>query len=353
MIDLKNIFKQVCIIGHFGGNEKFNDGQTIKTITFLQALESRNITVNQADTYYAKRKPFVFMFQLLMSFFTSKKIVIMVSDNGVRILFPILSFLHKITKKQIFHYAIGGDWGERFQKTPKLSVYLNSFEENWVESRNMIAEWQKNGVQNAIYIPNFKKLKCLDPTNLPLPKKHPFQFCIFSRILKEKGVEDAMAAIKQINQNYGEGTAVLDIYGAIDKNYEKEFEAKLKEYADCCYYKGVVAPNDSVDVLKQYYMLLFPTHYRTEGIPGTIIDAFSSGLPVIARQWNCCNEMVEDHKTGYVYDFDQPDELFSKIEYAVEHPAQTIDMKKNCLTKAKEYSEDIVMTSILNKLFDS
>ena len=33
----------------------------------------------------------------------------------------------------------------------------------------------------------------------------------------------------------------------------------------------------TVKTLENYYLLLFPTKFRTEGIPGTIIDALSAG----------------------------------------------------------------------------
>lgn len=97
-------------------------------------------------------------------------------------------------------------------------------------------------------------------------------------------------------------------------------------------------------------MLLFPTYWKGEGMPGTVIDAFSAGVPIIARRWKFCDEMITDGETGYVYDFDKPEELIEIIIYATEHVNQTITMKEKCLLKANDYSEKIIMDQIIKQI---
>ena len=111
-----------------------------------------------------------------------------------------------------------------------------------------------------------------------------------------------------------------------------------------------MSPNNGVTALKDYYMLLFPTHWNGEGMPGTIIDALSAGLPIIARRWEFCDDMIDDMYTGLVYEFDQPEKLEEKIKFAVMNPNVIANMKRKCLDKAPEYSEDCVMKVILNQL---
>ena len=54
---------------------------------------------------------------------------------------------------------------------------------------------------------------------------------------------------------------------------------------NCARYCGIKDPKDSVKTLKNYFALVFPTRFYTEGIPGTIIDAYYAGVPVIASKW--------------------------------------------------------------------
>ncbi len=82
-------------------------------------------------------------------------------------------------------------------------------------------------------------------------------------------------------------------------------------------------------------------------MPGTIIDALSAGVPVIARRWQYCDEMLTDGVNGYVYDFDKPELLKEKIMYAITHEEQTAGMRKNCLATAERYSEKNVISQVL------
>jgi glycosyltransferase involved in cell wall biosynthesis len=97
-------------------------------------------------------------------------------------------------------------------------------------------------------------------------------------------------------------------------------------------------------------MLLFPTFWKGEGMPGTIIDALGAALPIIARRWDYCDEILEDGKNAWVYDFDQPQQLVDKIDYAISHPSEVMEMKNACLHAALRYSEGHVMKKILQLL---
>ena len=98
----------------------------------------------------------------------------------------------------------------------------------------------------------------------------------------------------------------------------------------------------------QYYCLIFPSHWRHEGIPGTIIDALSAGVPIIARKWQYCTEMIDHGATGLIYPFEEPEKLSETIEYAITHEEEIMGMKKNCLKKANEYREEVVIKQILS-----
>ena len=63
----------------------------------------------------------------------------------------------------------------------------------------------------------------------------------------------------------------------------------------------------SVDVLKSYFFLLFPTKCPGEGIPGTIIDAYAAGLPVVSSLYPNFAEIIDEGVTGLGYEFDNVD----------------------------------------------
>lgn len=341
---------RIGIIGHFGGNEKFNDGQTVKTVAVYDALKRYGIEgIDKIDTYYIRRNPLRFLWQFISGVFRDKKYIVLLSSNGRKVLFPILSFMSRYMHKYVYHYGIGGRLAREVSEKPSWKNYVSSFKGNWMESTELADRLQKFGVYNAIYLPNFKKLNVMTEAELCTEYQEPYKLCTFSRVMKEKGIEDAIAAVRAINVKYGKTIVTLDIYGPAEEAYLKHLQEVLAQDS-VCNYRGVVPANESVEVLKDYYALLFPTHWKHEGIPGTIIDALSAGVPIIARRWQYCDEMITDGETGLAYDFDEPDLLQKKIEYAISHPKEMIVMKKKCLAKATLYSEDYVMKQIAKEL---
>lgn len=173
---------------------------------------------------------------------------------------------------------------------------------------------------------------------------------MFSRVIKEKGMGEAAKAIAKVNSRFGRKRAVLRIYGLIEDVYREEFEKLLDEYQDCVFYGGCIPFDQSVEVLSDSYMLLFPSVYRGEGMPGTILDAFSAGLPVIATDWHFNAELVQNGVTGYCYDWKKPELLEEHILYCMEHPEEVNGMRENCLKEAAKYTPEIVMEKICKRM---
>lgn len=346
-----NMKQEIAILGHFGGNQTHNDGQTVKTKTLCEALERYHFKVHRIDTFYLKRNPLRFLFSFITSIIHCSKIIILLSDKGRRFFFPIMHGLG-ILGKSIYHDSIGGQLAKEAAESKRFRKYLSAFRSNWVESEKLKNALTDLGVSNAEFVPNFKHITPIIPSDKDehTSKTIPFRFCTFSRVMKEKGISDAIHAIATINARHHSNVANLSIYGPIEENYRDEFCALLKSHADYVAYKGIVEAEKSIAVLSNYFMLLFPTFWKGEGMPGTIIDALGAALPIIARRWDYCDEILEDGKNAWVYDFDQPQQLVDKIDYAISHPSEVMEMKNACLHAALRYSEGHVMKQILQLL---
>ena len=52
----------IGIIGHFGGDKEYNDGQTVKTKNIYNGFCNSGIsTIDKIDTYYIKKNPVKFL----------------------------------------------------------------------------------------------------------------------------------------------------------------------------------------------------------------------------------------------------------------------------------------------------
>lgn len=142
----------------------------------------------------------------------------------------------------------------------------------------------------------------------------------------------------------------LDIYGPIDSSYENEFKIKMEETNENINYCGIVTFNKSVDTLKNYDCLLFPTYWNGEGFPGTIIDAFSAGVPVIASDWNCNKEIIDNKVNGIIYPNNEIIDLKDAIIYITGNREYLKKMRINCVQKAQQYMPDKYIKRIIEKI---
>lgn len=341
--------KEIAIIGHFGGNEEILDGQTIKTNILYNELQSTTSwKIRKVDTYYKTKKPLKLLWNTIKCLISTKHIIVLLSRNGMRFYFPILSFCSNLFGTKVYHDLIGGSLDKLVLRHPNFKIYLNNFKVNWVESAGLKQRLQKLGITNCEVIPNFKRLNVL--TTYCEDYKEPYRFCIFSRVMKEKGIEKAIEAIEAINQSYGKEVCKLDIYGRIDNRYKANFENLMLNVSRSINYKGIVPYDKSVEAIKDYYALLFPTCWDGEGFPGTIVDAFSAALPVIATDWNCNAEIVDNMVNGIIYPNDDIRDLRSAIEWCIFHRREVIGWKKNCLQKARKYQPDSYIQQIIKSL---
>lgn len=341
--------KKIAIIGHFGGNEDFLDGQTIKTkILYDELVEATNWRITKVDTYYKKRNPLKLLVQTIKALFSTRDVIVLLSGNGMRFYFPILYAVSKVLRTRVYHDVIGGNLDSYVDEYPKFRKYLNEFCVNWVETENLKKRLEVKGVRNCEVIPNFKRLNIVAPHSTEYTE--PFCFCMFSRVMKEKGIETAIEAVETINRSAGKEICRLDIFGRIDDGYQERFAQIMNNVSTSIRYMGTVPYEKSVDAIKDYYALLFPTFWDGEGFPGTIVDAFSAGLPVIASDWNCNGEIINNRETGILYPNEEYANLQVAMVWAINHHPEMLEMKKSCAKTAAEYQPEKYISRIVGKI---
>ncbi len=330
---------EITVCGHFGGNKTFLDGQTIKTKNVYSALLNKcgKEKINILDTYNWKKNPFKFFINCIKALKSTKKLIILPAHNGVKVFVPLFIFLNKIYKRKIGYIVVGGWLPEMLEtrkfllsQTKKLDIVL-------VETKNMKIRLEKLGLNNVDTLLNFKNITPLKNSELNFKYIKPYKLCTFSRVMEEKGIEDAIEVVKKINDNFKEEICTLDIYGPIDEKYKERFNYLIDKFPKYIKYIGCVDSNKSVEILKDYYLLLFPTRFKTEGVPGTIIDAYAAGVPVIASKWENFDEVIDNNVTGIGYKIFDIEGLYNTLFNALNNEKIIYKMKKKCLKKFEEY----------------
>lgn len=121
----------------------------------------------------------------------------------------------------------------------------------------------------------------------------PLRFLFLGQVRHEKGFLHALEACDRL-----ETDARVTFHGPLMDGVDPAIFAAHPRAG----YHGVVDPADLRDVLVAHDVLLFPTRYRTEGMPGVVLEAMQVGLPVIASRWPAAHEMIVDGENGLLVD---------------------------------------------------
>ena len=338
------------IIGHFGFGLNLANGQTIKTKIITESLKEYDSDILTIDAHGGFKAIIPVVLGCIKSLLTCKNVVIMLTENGLKVTVPVLAILNKFFHRKL-HYIVIGGWLPKFlDKQDSLKKFLKEFNYIYVETNTMRLALEDKGFCNIVVMPNAKKLDILAENKLVTSTEMPLALCTFSRVMKEKGIETIVEIVKKINESLGKTAFKLDIYGQIDQGQLQWFENLKKSFPEYISYGGVVAFDQSVSVLKNYFALIFPTHFFTEGIPGTIIDAYAAGVPVISAKWESFADVISEGETGFGYTFDDSSELEHILRSCLKKPERVNMLKGNCLRCANAFSLNEVMKIFTNRL---
>ena len=344
--------KKVGICGHFGGGKTFLDGQTVKTKILTAELrkELGGSEVLTVDTYGGAKKTLAHLWNLGRLMAQCENIVILPAHNAVRVFAPWLTLLHRLYHRKLHYVVIGGWLPSLLTEKTRLAEQLKKFDGIYVETTGMMDKLRAMGFANVFLMKNCKDLKVLDESQLRMDFSEPYPVCTFSRVNQEKGIEDAVSAIERVNQALGRTAYQLDIYGQVEGSYQEKFEQLQNTFPEYIRYKGLVPFDRTTDVLKDYYALLFPTHYYTEGIPGTFIDAYAAGVPCISAKWENWKDVVRDGDTGLVFDFEDYAQMERILQDCANQPEKLVKMRQSCLHEAKKYLPSRELKALIQKL---
>jgi len=343
--------KKIGIVGHFAVGKNNNDGQTVKTQNLYRELErtygKKNIQI--IDTCNWKKHPFKLLFNCFEMAKNCENIIILPAKNGVKVFVPLFNFINKRSKIQL-HYVLIGSWlYDLVCADNKLISNLKKFNGIYVENSTLLKKLKTLNLENVFLMYNFKDIKPISKDKIKLTKDKIIKTCIFSRIMREKGVEDAISCIQQISSEHKNIKIALDIYGPIDKKYENDFLKICNEFPSNIKYCGVIDNRKTVETLKNYDLLLFPTHFKTEGIPGTILDAYASGVPVLASKWENYKEIINE-ETGVVFEINNNKDFYEKLEALITNTDKINDLKLGALKKYEEYSPNKAIKVLIENI---
>lgn len=162
---------------------------------------------------------------------------------------------------------------------------------------------------------------------------------------KEKGIYEAIETIKILKDKFnihlniaGSGKEFNELHDFISKNLLSPFVTLL----------GNVTEVKKHEAFFNSDILLFPT-FHNEGMPISILEAMSYGLPIISRNVGGIPDWVEHEKNGFLFSSNNPKEYADCIEHLIRSPILLSKISLNNLNKAKNtFSPQAVSERLFN-----
>ena len=339
---------KIGIWGQYGDGGRIADGQAVRTTIITCELRRRygNDNVCVANSNGWKKHPFRFLWESFCLVAKSNKVLIAPADNGYKVFVPLLLFFNIFYRRELIHIVIGGFLPALLKEKPKYLKMENRFSAIFVQTENIRKDLQEIGVKNLYISSNPKRLNRRSLSDLRIWEEKQLKVCVFSRLNKEKGVEEAVEAVKLVNADLGGVYLKLDLFGLIQPGYEDWLDELIKRNADIVEYKGIIDYDKTVESLQPYFIMLFPTYYHGEGLPGNVVDAYNTGLPIIATDWLYNKDVIKDGRNGILVPIKNVRALADAIICLYKDRNLHLEYSKNCLEDSKQYDPDVVLKEL-------
>lgn len=335
---------KIGFIGNFCGDAI--GGQAEKTRILYDFL-NKAYEVVKVDVY--QLSPIQVLISIWRAFLECDRIVVILASPGYFKIQSCLVLCKKLTGAKIYEFVIGGVRYEYLADRRKRIRRERKIKKIYVESTHMVHEYQKLGLNNAVYVPNFKVLDSLHMINRP-KRTERLRLCTFSRIDGYKGIDTAIDIVNAICEQK-HIKVELDIIGPIDKKYEQDFR-KIFTGVDKerVHYIGSIPGKEAIQVLSEYDVMLFPTHWKAEGFPGSFIDAMAAGLPILATDKENFHDIVINKYNGWLIDEWDINGYVDKIAELAADPELLTQMRHNAVAEAVKYTAENALSKVLTDL---
>lgn len=345
---------KILVSGYFGYETNQLDGQTIKTRNIYKLFDSKkeeyNFELRSFDTQTFQKSK-LNVWRMFVNIVKCDILIYIAAHNNLKYFFPIIYFLSKVFGFRI-HFIVVGGWLADFIKNKPIHIkQLRKIDGIYPQtldlSNRLNNEYEFNNVyqlQNFRITENDGSCKLVKDTN-----DNDIKLVFMARVHPMKGVDTIFKLADRLAEGQKNNVSI-DLYGPIFDEYKEEFYSLLKEYSNVSY-KGILQPDALHTTLSNYDLMLFPTKYFTEGFPGSILDAYISGIPVVATKWQYATEFVEDDVSGIIVQFDNVDKFIDETIRLINNPIKIDILKKRTQNQLVKYSPETAWGILNNNIF--
>lgn len=319
-------------------------GVTIKNQNLYTALE-KEIPIKKVDFNRVKRKDIKEAGRLVFHLLNPRnRFVVGVSGKITRKRFTqVLYYLNRKAMRKSIIMIMGGTASHDMSVDPEYRKCAMGYKKIYVETQSMKAEMDAAGFENVDIYPNgrFRPQKAVELKTADKKLRCVF----FSQVQPEKGADLVLEAARMLPH------VEFSFYGDIVDDYKDIFMSRVNAQQNVSYdgvFKGSI---DAVyGELSKYDVLLFPTKWDIEGVPGILVEGKIAGLAEIVSNKSYNAELVQDGVEGVVIAENTGNCLAAAIQQLAEDRDFLNSMKKGSRKSSERYYIENYIESIADNL---
>lgn len=256
-----------------------------------------------------------------------------------------------IFRKKIIYHVHGGGFHNFYVKSNSLTKFLVSQFLNHADVTICLSKsWEKYFSTNfepkrLVIVPNFIQKNC---SLKSYKKEGKVIFLFLGKVVATKGIYDFIEVIKELLITYDNKFELW-----VGGNGEIQFlenlikENKLEPYVK---YLGWIKGDRKEEILKASDIYVLPSY--KEGLPVSILEAMSYGMPIISTKVGGIPELVKDNVSGILIEPGDKKALKSAVEIFLTDKNQIKTMGKESYSIVNNnFTTEIALTKV-NQIYE-
>lgn len=181
---------------------------------------------------------------------------------------------------------------------------------------------------------------------VPLPSIDVLRFIFIGRVMRLKGIDEYLEAAKRIKSKYR--NTEFFVAGWIEEEHYKEIiDENVK--------KGIINyigfRKDIKDWIAKCHCTVLPSH-GGEGVPNVLLESAATGRICIGSNINGTMDVIDEGKTGFIFEKENALNLAEKIEIIMSMPFKELN-KMSILARKKienEFDRGIVINNYIKEI---
>ncbi len=173
-----------------------------------------------------------------------------------------------------------------------------------------------------------------------------FTLIFVSRLLKQKGLDDLVNAVNDINKEADKKINLM-IVGWIDPSNPDSFsEEEITAFTKLPNVAYLGKRNDIDQLIAMADAAVLPTFYR-EGTPRFLLEAMAMAKPILTTDMPGCNHLVKNKQNGVLVKPRNKEAIVEGLRFLLKADAKQLGVNSEKIYKT-EFSEHVVYNNLLS-----